>query len=516
MVRGFFVTGTDTGVGKTVVSAALMHRLRLRRSGPLLEADPDRHRDDDDTATVERLGGCAPDELWRPGVRLRASRLAAPRRAARRARGSTSRPSREAARRSIGAMDRRGRGRRARARERVRAHDGSHGPARAARHRRARDRRSARSTTRCSRSRRFAAASLEVAGVIMAGPANSENRLAIERYGDVHVVGEMPPFDPLTLRRPARVGAHGAGPARDACRRSRDDGAALARGAGRRGGLASVHADEDAAGSARRSCAQKACTSTPRTDAGSSTASRRGGSTSTGTRIRDSIAALADQARELEHVIFAGCTHRPAVELAERLLADSAGRPHARVLLGQRIDRRRGRGEDGGAVLEQPRRAATAALRRAPPRVSRRHGRRDVRERRRRCSRSRSRRCSFPSSARTRRTAIAVRCRSTARRAASNACPISSRHCATSTARRRGHRRADAAGRGRHDRCGRPSFSPACAGLCDQFGVAADRRRSAHRLRPHRTHVRVRARGGRARHHLPVEGAHGRLPAAWR
>ncbi|HEY1240885.1 MAG TPA: adenosylmethionine--8-amino-7-oxononanoate transaminase [Bryobacteraceae bacterium] len=30
--------------------------------------------------------------------------------------------------------------------------------------------------------------------------------------------------------------------------------------------------------------------------------------------------ALAAQARELEHVIFGGCTHRPAVELAERLL----------------------------------------------------------------------------------------------------------------------------------------------------------------------------------------------------
>jgi len=30
--------------------------------------------------------------------------------------------------------------------------------------------------------------------------------------------------------------------------------------------------------------------------------------------------AIADQARELEHVVFAGCTHRPAVELAERLL----------------------------------------------------------------------------------------------------------------------------------------------------------------------------------------------------
>ncbi len=30
--------------------------------------------------------------------------------------------------------------------------------------------------------------------------------------------------------------------------------------------------------------------------------------------------ALAAQARELEHVMFAGCTHRPAVELAERLV----------------------------------------------------------------------------------------------------------------------------------------------------------------------------------------------------
>jgi adenosylmethionine---8-amino-7-oxononanoate aminotransferase len=31
-------------------------------------------------------------------------------------------------------------------------------------------------------------------------------------------------------------------------------------------------------------------------------------------------AALAEQAREIEHVLFAGCTHRPAVELAEALL----------------------------------------------------------------------------------------------------------------------------------------------------------------------------------------------------
>src|SRR5436309_9729666 len=31
--------------------------------------------------------------------------------------------------------------------------------------------------------------------------------------------------------------------------------------------------------------------------------------------------ALAAQARQLEHVVFASCTHRPAVELAERLVA---------------------------------------------------------------------------------------------------------------------------------------------------------------------------------------------------
>src|SRR5262245_59982252 len=35
--------------------------------------------------------------------------------------------------------------------------------------------------------------------------------------------------------------------------------------------------------------------------------------------------ALASQAREIEHVVFANCTHRPAIELAERLLAVAPG-----------------------------------------------------------------------------------------------------------------------------------------------------------------------------------------------
>jgi dethiobiotin synthase len=43
-----------------------------------------------------------------------------------------------------------------------------------------------------------------VGGVVMVGPENEENRLAIERYGRVAVVGELPVLDPLSpeaLRR---------------------------------------------------------------------------------------------------------------------------------------------------------------------------------------------------------------------------------------------------------------------------------------------------------------------------
>jgi len=69
-MRGLFVTGTDTGVGKTVAAAALMHRYRdvepLRYWKPIqtgIEVD-------NDTATVRRLGVCAADEILDQGVRL--------------------------------------------------------------------------------------------------------------------------------------------------------------------------------------------------------------------------------------------------------------------------------------------------------------------------------------------------------------------------------------------------------------------------------------------------------------
>jgi dethiobiotin synthase len=39
---------------------------------------------------------------------------------------------------------------------------------------------------------------LRVAGVVMVGEPNDENRLAIERHGAAEVIAEMPRFDPLT------------------------------------------------------------------------------------------------------------------------------------------------------------------------------------------------------------------------------------------------------------------------------------------------------------------------------
>ena len=70
MLRGLFVTGTDTGVGKTVVSAALFHRYRGRL--PLRYWKPIQTgiEQDDDTAEVARLAACRPDELLTSGVRL--------------------------------------------------------------------------------------------------------------------------------------------------------------------------------------------------------------------------------------------------------------------------------------------------------------------------------------------------------------------------------------------------------------------------------------------------------------
>ena len=69
-MRGLFITGTDTGVGKTTIAAALMCRYRelarLRYWKPIqtgIEVD-------DDTETVLQLAGLRGDEVFANGIRL--------------------------------------------------------------------------------------------------------------------------------------------------------------------------------------------------------------------------------------------------------------------------------------------------------------------------------------------------------------------------------------------------------------------------------------------------------------
>jgi dethiobiotin synthase len=70
MLRGLFVTGTDTAVGKTVLAAALMHRYRgfgsLRYWKPIQTGI----EQDDDTNAVLNLAECIESELHCSGIRL--------------------------------------------------------------------------------------------------------------------------------------------------------------------------------------------------------------------------------------------------------------------------------------------------------------------------------------------------------------------------------------------------------------------------------------------------------------
>ena len=198
MLRGLFITGTDTDVGKTAVSAAFMHRYRhlgdLRYWKPIQTGI----ETDDDTATVRRLGMCRDVEILNRGVRL--PRPLSPHFAARLAGTyislkeviSTIEDDREnyrwviegaggvmvpinendfmldlmqqlglpvliAARSTLGTINH------------------------------------TLLTVQALRSRQ-----LKVLGVVMIGEKNRDNRHAIERYGSVDVLGEMPRFPSLT------------------------------------------------------------------------------------------------------------------------------------------------------------------------------------------------------------------------------------------------------------------------------------------------------------------------------
>jgi dethiobiotin synthetase len=199
MYRGIFVTGTDTNVGKTVVSAALM--VRYGAEAPLKYWKPVQTgiEHDDDSREVARLAGIA--DIHDRGVRLRhpvsphlAAQLAGTRITVRslldhldgdadadggtrwivEGAGGVLVPINE--RETIADL--------------IRALDL---PVLIA----------ARSTLGTINHtlmtievlrRRM----LRVAGVVMVGEPNADNRMAIERYGAAEVIADMPRFDPLT------------------------------------------------------------------------------------------------------------------------------------------------------------------------------------------------------------------------------------------------------------------------------------------------------------------------------
>ena len=69
MSDGFFVSGTDTGVGKTVVSACLVHTLGARYWKPVQTGLAE---EEGDTATVMRLADLPPDRVHAPRHELAA------------------------------------------------------------------------------------------------------------------------------------------------------------------------------------------------------------------------------------------------------------------------------------------------------------------------------------------------------------------------------------------------------------------------------------------------------------
>jgi len=183
-VRGVFVTGTDTGVGKTVLSAALMLRYPDATYWKPIQTGSD-----DDTAEVRRLSGGRvidkgirlPDPVsphlaaQRAGVTIDLNRLIPPSGlCVVEGAGGVLVPVNEsqlmadfmvklglpiliATRSTLGTINH------------------------------------TLLTLEALRAR-----SLKIAGVVMIGDRNSDNLAAIEYYGKVPVLAEMPRFDPLT------------------------------------------------------------------------------------------------------------------------------------------------------------------------------------------------------------------------------------------------------------------------------------------------------------------------------
>lgn len=69
-MNGIFVTGTDTNVGKTIVAAALVCALRTEKSICYWKPVQTGIETDDDTRTVLKLANCSENEIFDEGFRL--------------------------------------------------------------------------------------------------------------------------------------------------------------------------------------------------------------------------------------------------------------------------------------------------------------------------------------------------------------------------------------------------------------------------------------------------------------
>ena len=185
-MRGLFVTGTDTGVGKTILSAGLMLRYPEAHYWKPIQTGPD-----DDTAEVRRLSG---GQVIESGIRL--PDPVSPHLAAQRVEMSIDLDPLVSQVRATPVI--------------VEGAGGVLVPVN--------DSQTmadlmvllglpviiaARSTLGTINHtlltiEALRARTLRVAGVVMIGDGNADNRAAIEHYGNVAVIAEMPRFDPLT------------------------------------------------------------------------------------------------------------------------------------------------------------------------------------------------------------------------------------------------------------------------------------------------------------------------------
>jgi dethiobiotin synthase len=197
VLRGLFVTGTDTGVGKTVAAAALLHRCRGQFPVRYWKPIQTGIEQDDDTAEVARLAACSGDELLTSGVRL--ERPVSPHLAA----SLAGKPIDVEALTALVAAEP------ASTRWIVEGAGGVLVPV-------------SEELTMADLMARLGLPavvvarttlgtinhtlltlealrrrSIQASGVIMVGPPNTDNREAIERYGDIEVLGEMPCFGSL-------------------------------------------------------------------------------------------------------------------------------------------------------------------------------------------------------------------------------------------------------------------------------------------------------------------------------